>query len=116
MLNPSKETAHYLVIMGLIIYVFAIYQVKDLHEKRAGDASVYTYDFMRIRQKIDGTGKNVYIAVNIPYGPYPAGYYLNDQYISPHDLADYIITPNREYSPDNLTPDNDILFLFKKVK
>jgi hypothetical protein len=116
MLNPSKETAHYLVIMGLIIYVFAIYQVKDLHEKRAGDASVYTYDFMRIRQKIDGTGKNVYIAVNIPYGPYPAGYYLNDQYISPHDLADYIITPNRDYSPDNLTPDNDILFLFKKVK
>jgi hypothetical protein len=113
-LNPSKETAHYLVIMGLIIYLSAIVQVKDWHEERAGKADQYTYDFMQIVDKIDGKGKNVYMADSIPYGPYPAGFYLSGQYLSPLNVADYIVSRDRAYLPGNLTPDNELIFLFEK--
>lgn len=114
LLNPSKETTHYLVIMGLIIYLLALSQVRDLHESRAGDASQYTYDFTRIVEKIDGKGNNVYLADTIPHGPYAPRFYLSEQYLSPLELADYVIAKDKKYLPDNLTPDNTVMFLFKK--
>jgi hypothetical protein len=114
LLNPSKETTHYLVVMGLIIYLLALSQVKDLHESLAGNASQYTYDFTRIVEKIDGKGNNVFLADIIPHGPYAAEFYLRGQYISPEGLADYVIARDKKYLPDNLTPENSVMFLFKK--
>ncbi len=112
-LNPSKSVTYYLVIAGLVVYTIAIIQVKDWHEQRAGNANTFTYDFMRIREKIDGTGKNIYVASPIPYGPYPAGYYLSGQYLTPLQLADYVVSRKRNYLPNNLTPENKLIFLFK---
>jgi hypothetical protein len=114
LLNPSKETTHYLVVMGLIIYLLALTQVRDLHESLAGNASQYTYDFTRIVEKIDGKGNNVFLADIIPHGPYAAEFYLSGQYISPEGLADYVIARDKKYLPDNLTPENSVMFLFKK--
>ena len=113
-LKPSRETAYYLAIMGLVIYVSALGQVRDLHNQRAGNADQYTYDFMQIVDKIDGKGKNVYLADTIPYGPYPAGFYLSGEYLSPLNVADYVVSRDKTYLPDNLTPDNRLVFLFKK--
>jgi len=113
-LNPSRRITYALVIIGLAVYVSAIIQLKDWHEERAGKANAYTYDFMQILEKIDGTGNNVYVAERIPYGPFPAGFYLGEQYLSSQKNADYVVSRNRKSLPNNLTPDNKIIFLFKK--
>jgi len=108
-----KAVNYSLVILGLVVYAVAISQVRDLHEQRAGEATTYTYDFMRIQEKIDGTGKNIHLTTTLPYGPYPAGYYLSGQYLTPLQLADYVVSRNKNYLPNNLTPDNMVVFLFK---
>ena len=114
LLKPSREASYYMAIIGMLLYLSAIIQVKDLHESIAGNANQYTYDFMRIEEAIDGVGNNVYLADKVPYGPYAPYFYLSDQYLAPEDLADYVITSNPNYSSDNLTPNNGDLFLFKK--
>ena len=116
LLKPSKKTAYSLLMLGLLVYVSAIFQVKHLHETIAGNANQYTYDFMQIDQKIDGKGHNIFLKNTVPYAPYVPVFYLPDQYISPIELADYVISENRNYGPDNLTPQNHIMFLFKNVK
>jgi hypothetical protein len=113
-LNPSKEITHILVIASLAVYMLAIVQVKDLHEAKAGNASAYTYDFEQILNKIDGKGKNIYLADPIPHGPNAFQFYLKDQYLAPLKLADYVIAWDKNYLPTNLTPDNQVIFLFKK--
>ena len=52
----------------------------------------------------------------VPYAPYVPVFYLPGQYISPIEVADYVISENRNYGPDNLTPQNHIMFLFKAKK
>jgi hypothetical protein len=113
-LNPSKEITHYLVVVALAIYMLAIAQVKDLHEAKDVNSSAYTYDFERILEKIDGKGKNIYMADKIPHGPYAFQFYLTDQYLSPLQLADYVLAWDKNYLPTNLTPENQVMFLFKK--
>ena len=98
----------------MAVYFSAIIQVRDWHENTAGKADAYVYDFDRILDKIDGTGNNVNMAQVIPYGPFPPGFYLSEQYLSSKNAADYIVTRDRKYSPNNLTPDNKVIFLFKK--
>ncbi len=113
-LNPSKKVSSFLLIAGMAVYFSAIIQVRDWHENTAGKADAYVYDFDRILEKIDGTGNNVNMAQVIPYGPFPPGFYLSEQYLSSKNAADYIVTRDRKYSPNNLTPDNKVIFLFKK--
>jgi hypothetical protein len=113
-MRPSKEISYFLLIAGLIFYVTAIVQVRDWHAELAGNENAYVYDFDRILEKIDGTGNNVNMAQVIPYGPFPPGFYLSEQYLSSQKTADYVVSRNKKYSPDNLTPDNEVIFLFKK--
>jgi hypothetical protein len=112
LLRPP-QLAYVLLVIGLVVYSSAIVQLKSWHEQRAGDASAYTYDFMQILQKIDGTGNKVNVAEVILYGPFPPGFYLSQQYLSYKDTADYVISRNKKYLPNNLTPDNKVIFLFK---
>ncbi len=97
-----------------MVYLSAISLLTPWHAERAGDASKYTYDFNTIVQEIQGTGNNVYMDGTIPYAPYAPKFYLTDQFLSPLDIADYVVTTDRQYGPDNLTPDNEVFFLFKK--
>ncbi len=116
-LNPSRRVSYALVLIGLAVYISAIIQLKSWHEERAGNANAYTYDFMQIQEKLDETGQNVYMRESIPYGPFPAGFYLSGQYLTiQEDQAntEYVVTRNWKYLPDNLTPDNKIIYLFKK--
>jgi hypothetical protein len=50
----------------------------------------------------------------IPYGPFTPGFYLSEHYLSSREMADYVVTRNRRFPGDNLTPDNEIIFLFRK--
>jgi hypothetical protein len=113
-LNPSRRMAYLLAGLALVVYVSAVIQVKGWHEERAGKANMYTYDFVRILEKIDGTGKNINMPEQIPYGPFPPGFYLSEHYLSSRETADYVVTRNKKFSPHNLTPENEIIFLFEK--
>lgn len=112
--KSSKWISSILLIAGLTIYIATIVQVRDWHESTAGRADEYVYDFDRILEKIDGTGNKVNMAEVIPYGPFPPGFFLSEQYLSSKTSADYVISRNKNYLPDNLTPENTIIFLFKK--
>jgi hypothetical protein len=113
-LRVPGKIAFVLVILGLALYTSEIIQLKAWHEERAGDANAVTYDFMQILEKLDGTGNKVNVAEVSPFGPFPPGFYLSEQYLSYKDTADYVVSRNRKYLPNNLTPDNKIIFVFKK--
>ena len=110
----SKTTPYFLLIAGVILYVTTIVQVRDWHAELAGNANAYIYDFDRILEKIDGTGNNVNMAEGIPYGPFTSGFYLSEQYLSSRKVADYVVSRDKKKLPDNLTPDNEVIYLFKK--
>ena len=113
-LSSSKRIGYLLSIVALVIYVSSLIQVKIWHEERAGKANQYTYDFVRIRETIDGPGKNINMPEMIPYGPFTPGFYLSEHYLTSPAAADYIVTRNRKYPGVNLTPANEVIFLFRK--
>jgi hypothetical protein len=113
-LSPWKRVSYFLTLLVLVVYVSTVVHVKSWHEERAGKANLYTYDFVRILEKIDGPGKNINMPEMIPYGPFTPGFYLSEHYLTSPAIADYVVTRNRKYAGENLTPDNDIIFLFKK--
>jgi hypothetical protein len=116
LLKPSKDAAYYLVLMGLVVYLSALSQVRDLHEFVGRNASEYTYDFMRIENALNSKGNNIYLASGIPNGPNAAEFYMPDQYLAPLALSEYAISDNLGYSPENLTPNNKFMYLFKIKK
>lgn len=113
-LKLPKQAAYVLAMLGLVLYVSAIVHVKAWHEERAGNADQYTYDFMRILDNIDGTGRNINMPEQIPQGPFTPGFYLSEHFLSSPEAADYVVTRNRKYPAENLTPENKLIFLFKK--
>ncbi len=114
LLKPSRDAAYYLALIGLIVYMGSLSQVKDLHETIAGNANDYTYDYMRIDDAIGSKGNNIYLASKVPYGTNAPEFYLQGQYLAPLSLADYVISDNKAFLPNNLTPENSVMFLFKK--
>jgi hypothetical protein len=113
-LRSSKGISYFLLVVSLMIFVTNIIQVRDWHAALASDENAYVYDFDRIREKIDGTGNKVNLAEAIPYGPFAPGYYLSGQYLSSRNSADYVISRDKNKLPENLTPENEVIFLFKK--
>lgn len=114
LLKLPRNITYVLAVLALVIYVKAIVDVKNWHEERQGNVSTYTYDFMQIRAQIEGTGNRVKVIAGIPYGPFPLGFYLHGQYLSSKTTAKYLISANREYTPNNLTPNDKVIFLFRK--
>lgn len=116
LLKPSKDAASYLAIMALVLYLGGITQLSYWHYSLAGNTNEYTYDYMRIDAAIEGEWNNIYIQDIVPYGTYAPRFYLGNQYEAPEDISDYVITANENYGPpeDNLTPENNLLYLFKK--
>lgn len=114
LLRPSRYAVVFLALVGMVVYSSAIIQVRDLHEMVGGNASEYTYDFMRIEKALSTTGNNVYMASKVPYGINAADFYLSDQYLAAESISDYVISDIEGYLPDNLTPDNQYMFLYKR--
>jgi hypothetical protein len=113
-LRPSRQVAYVLALLAAVLYVSALVQVKAWHEARAGDADAYTYDFENILEQIDGTGRNINMPEQIPYGPFTPGFYLSEHYLASREIADYVVTRNKKFPGTNLTPNNELIYLFKK--
>lgn len=114
LLRVPGNATYALAVLALIVYGTAIVQVKNWHEELQGNVSAFTYDFIQIRQQIKGTGNRVKVVAGIPYGPFPLGFYLHGQYLSSKSTAQYIIAGNPQYTQNNLTPNNNVIFLFRK--
>jgi hypothetical protein len=114
LLHLPRQAGYVAAILALGLYLFNIVQVKAWHEARADRAELYTYDFIHILEKIDGKNKNINMPESIPYGPFPPGLYLSEHYLTSPEIADFIVTRNRKYPAVNLTPDNQVIFLFEK--
>ena len=110
----SRRISYVLAVLTLVLYVSALVQVRGWHEERAGRANQYTHDFVRILDKIDGAEKNINMPEMIPYGPFTPGFYLSEHYLTSREMAEYVVTRNRKYPSKNLTPENEIIFLYEK--
>jgi hypothetical protein len=114
-LKPANEAASYLLVFSAIIFVAGLVNVRDVHLAQAREDKVdqYTSDFTRIRELIEEDGMYIYWDEGVQYAPYAPGFYLPDQFISPLAQADYVLSRDRNFLANNLTPENFKMFLFK---
>ena len=102
------------MILSLVIFTYCDLQAPILNYEIGRIFNVYTYDFIRINDKISGEGRYIYLTDGVPYAPYAPGFYLSDHYLTSLEIADYVISSNSNLLPDLLTPENERMFLFKK--
>lgn len=101
-----------ILIISLLIFFVANNRVQQLHFELGRYQNVYTHDFMRISEKIEGTGKIISMRTRIPHAPYALSFYLPKHRLDYESIPDYIITGSRNSFPETLTPDNKRVFLF----
>ena len=111
-LQNFKYSGAMILIGSLLLFYVANNRVQQLHFKLGRYQNVYTHDFMRISEKIDGTGNIISMRTSIPHSVYAFSFYLPKQRLDFEAIPDYIITGNRHSYPETLTPDNEKVFLF----
>lgn len=104
------------VALSLGLFGHANLRTSALHEQIGSVYSPFTHDFMNVAAALPEQGEWIYLAQDVPYAPYAPGFYLPDHFLAPRELARYILTPDRNYPSENLTPDNSRLFLFERVR
>lgn len=76
----------------------------------------YTADFARALEQLRPNDR-VYIPGGyrdlMNFRPYAVGFYLSRQVIAPQARADYALAAGRDFAPENLTPENRAVFLFR---
>ena len=111
-LQEFKYSGAMILIISLLIFFIANNHVQQLHFDLGRYQNVYTHDFMRITEKIEGTGNIISMRTSIPHAPYALSFYLPEQRLDYDSTPDYIITGNPDSFPETLTPDNKKVFLF----
>ena len=75
----------------------------------------YTPDFARMLGRLR-PGDRIFVPGDyqqlLRRRPYALGFYLSRQSIAPLSRADYALSDDRSFAPDNLTPGNEAVFLF----
>jgi hypothetical protein len=78
-------------------------------------AESYTADFDRVLTHVRA-GDVIYVDGDpkelVPIRPYALGFYLSRQTIGPAERATFAISSDRNFAPNNLTPENRVVFLF----
>jgi hypothetical protein len=113
-----KQHKYFLLIFCLVLYAASNLLLYQKHSEIAEQVNDYTYDFNRIKQQIVGQHKNIHVQGNledlVPGAPFAIGFYLPEHHISPLEMSDYIISKNKDYASNPLTPFNKKIFLFEK--
>jgi len=107
-----KFSGAFILLVSLVVFIKANNRVQDLHFELGRYQNVYTHDFMRIREVIEGTDNIISLRTDIPHTVYGLSFYLPEQRLDYTADPDYIITGNRDSYPETLTPDNKQVFLF----
>ncbi len=114
-LKPGSETIRYILVMSFLIFASNLSSTRTIHNMQAKNDSVneYTYDFMEIIKHLEGSGNKIHWASSVKNSPYAPGFYLPTQYIAPIEIADYIVSRDREFDAKLLTPQNTRIYLFE---
>ena len=107
-----KFSGALILLVSFVVFIKANNRVQDLHFELGRYQNVYTHDFMRIREVIEGTDNIISLRTDIPHTVYGLSFYLPEQRLDYTADPDYIITGNRDSYPETLTPDNEQVFLF----
>jgi hypothetical protein len=104
------------LICALAVFAYRNQKTQELHYQIGSSYNNFTYDFARIREQLPDGEVTVYLPDGIKSASTSAAiaYYLPQAFFAPKDKAEYVITSNREFLPQTLTPDNTRLFLFKR--
>ena len=112
---PPKFSVAVLII-ALAVFAYRNQMTQDLHYQIGSPYNSFTYDITRIREQIPDGPVTVYLPQGIKTASTSAaiGFYLPEAFLAPEGRAEYIITSDKEFQPQTLTPDNTNLFLFKR--
>jgi hypothetical protein len=106
--------------VALAVFTGTHIAVSNDRTEVSASGDVYTHEFQRIADGIEGEGRSVYVDPYwrdlVPGVPYACGFYLAEHYITPPTLADYFVSTNRAYMAGNLTPANQKVFLFTRQR
>ncbi len=126
-----------LVITGLGLFTASNSLVRAHHLNEATNNAVYTRDYGEILHAIGEPGRNVHpayphLCVIEDTNCMVLGFYLGEHYLSPYDLADYVVArhPYHVTEPfleaddeagllllnQPLTPDNTVAFVFDRAE
>ena len=116
LLRIPPKFAVVLLIGALAIFAFRNQKTQDLHYQIGSPYNDYTYDIMRIREQIPAEDATIYLPEGLKTATTSAAmaYYLPGAFLAPEDRAEYVISTDKEFLPQTLTPDNVHLFLFKR--
>lgn len=116
LLRIPPKLAVAVLICALAIFAYRNQKTQDLHYQIGLPYNSYTYDFTRIREQIPDGEVTVYLPEGIKSASTSAAiaYYLPQAFLAPEDHAEYVITSDKGFLPQTLTPDNTRLFLFKR--
>ena len=101
-----------LALLSLAVFTYRNDQIQALHDRIGHPFDSYTHDFMRIAEALPGPHPLIDLEDGVPFAPYALGFYLPDAFQAPESLADDVISKDKHWSADNLTPANSHLFLF----
>jgi hypothetical protein len=103
------------VALALAVFIASNAAANAAHAKLAS-TEAYTADFERLLTRI-APGEKVYVdgapADLVPTRPFATGFYLSAETLASAPRANYAISSNRNFAPGNLTPENNVVFLFR---
>ena len=116
LLRIPPRFAVVVLICALAVFVYRNQKTQELHYQIGTPYNDLTYDFARIRSQLPDGEVTVYLPEGIKAASTSAAvaYYLPNAFMAPEDRAEYVISSDREFLPQTLTPDNTDLFLFKR--
>jgi len=116
LLRTPPKLAVVVLICALAVFAYRNQKVQELHYQIGSPYNNFTYDFARIREQLPDGVITVYLPEGIKSASTSAAiaYYLPQAFLAPKDKAEYVITPDKEFLTQTLTPDNTRLFLFKQ--
>jgi hypothetical protein len=123
------------LVVAFAALTWSHWQARATVSDPATNRARFTADYNRIAHRIEGDGRNVHI--NVSDGRcvidndfcYVLGFYLDEHYLSPFSVADYVVSRLPTYyanplflppgdenglllMPDTLTPENETAYLF----
>ncbi len=116
LLRIPPKLAFVVLICALAVFAYRNQKTQDLHFQIGEPYNSLTYDVIQIREQLPDGAVTVYLPDGNKTGSTSAAiaFYLPQAFLAPEENAEYVITSDREFLPQTLTPDNTHLFLFER--
>ena len=116
LLRIPPKLAFVVLIFALAVFAYRNQKTQDLHYRIGEPYNSFTYDVIRIREQLPDGAVTVYLPDGNKTGSTSAAiaFYLPQAFLAPEEIAEYVITSEKGFLPETLTPDNTRLFLFKR--